>query len=138
MWKHRTLITGLLLRTADRFQSFADTNSAAVHASFYIFASISLGWILGSRIAASKSKCLCNSTDIVNTLNRADSILHHHLQCTGGLVLPPNLVYKSLDYSQHDRGKMLSRCYFFLLIFILYWTVGDLQCCVSFRCASVF
>ena len=49
----------------------------------------------------------------------------------------PNFVYKSLDFSPSDRGKMVYQSGFFLLIFILYWSTVDLQCCVSFRCANV-
>lgn len=30
-----------------------------------------------------------------------------------GWFFPPNFVYKSLDYSQYDRGKILYQCYFF-------------------------
>ena len=70
---------------------------------------------------------MCNSADIVNALNRADSILHHHLQCTGGFIFAPNLVYKSLDYSQYGRGKTLYQCYFFLssLFHVGLWAIHN-------------
>ena len=41
--------------------------------------------------------------------------------------------YRYVD-STHTKITFFGRFLFFNLIFILYWSIVDLQCCVSFRC----